>query len=57
MSLSFLHGFLELPLDHQTFLNVDRELFALASERLRGAAATTDSIGRSRRSEAEPKFA
>jgi hypothetical protein len=41
----------------EAFLNVGRELFALASEKLRVAAATTDSIGRSRPSEVEPKFA
>jgi hypothetical protein len=42
MSLSFLHGFLELPLDHQTFLNVGRELFALAGDRSRGAESRTE---------------
>lgn len=30
MTLSFAHGFLELPLDHQTFFNLFKEMWALA---------------------------
>ena len=41
MTLSFAHGFLELPLDHQTFLNLGRELLALAGERSRRTESTT----------------
>jgi hypothetical protein len=40
LTLSFAHGFLELPLDHQTFLNIGRELIGLAGERLRPTEST-----------------
>ena len=33
-SLSYAHGFLEMPLDHQTFLRIGREAWALVAERL-----------------------
>jgi uncharacterized protein HemY len=33
MVLSFAHGFLELPLDHQTFFSLYKELRARAAER------------------------
>lgn len=42
MSLSFLHGFLELPLDHQTFFNIGRELAGLARLRFRPVETATE---------------
>ncbi len=53
MSLSFLHGFLELPLDHQTFVNVARELLALANGTLRGVPSLTEEIPSSPQAEVE----
>ena len=41
-TLSFAHGFLELPLDHQTFLKVGRELLALVRENLRRDEVRTE---------------
>jgi len=57
MSLSFLHGFLELPLDHQTLLNVGRELLALAAPKVPDTKPTADRIGASRPSHAETGLA
>jgi hypothetical protein len=37
-SLSYAHGFLEMPLDHLTFLRIGREVRALVAERSVGAA-------------------
>ena len=40
-SLSYAHGLLELPLDHQTFLKVGKEFHALLDERI-GTRASRD---------------
>lgn len=44
LSLSFLHGFLELPLNHRSFVNIGRELRVLISERLRASVSGTPSM-------------
>jgi hypothetical protein len=42
MVLSFAHGFLELPLDHQTFFNLYKEMRALAAKRLGRSRESTE---------------
>jgi len=44
VSLSFLHGFLELPLNHRTFVNIGRELRAVIDERLGASASGAPSM-------------
>ncbi len=41
MTLSLLHGFLELPLDHQTFVKLTRELLAMFTTRSKLAGKTS----------------
>jgi hypothetical protein len=38
-SLSYAHGFLELPLDHKTFVGIARELRTLLAERISGSTS------------------
>ena len=42
MVLSFVHGFLELPLDHLTFFSIFKEMHALAGEHSRRAQSTNE---------------
>jgi len=44
VSLSFLHGFLELPLDHRTFVNIGRELAARLRQPVADGPSKADSI-------------
>jgi hypothetical protein len=44
LSLSFMHGFLELPLDHRTFVSIADELRRIGAERFRPAAPKLSTV-------------